>query len=237
MRSLGFLRDTVMTTSKKRAALISLALIFLLPPVGSFAKPRKRAGTKQSDIRAAQHRLGEMGFGGGQGALITFQKWEGLKVTGSLSRNDYEAIMNASAPLPRDDGYRHVEVDLDRQVLLLVDSEGAITKILPVSTGSGKRYKEKGMRGLAYTPRGRFRIYNSYQDGRNRLSDCFITRTTSAMVWNHGNPSVPHIPQSHGCIRIPMSSAVEMSKRLPVEHSAYLRLGIVCLRERVGRGR
>ncbi len=32
----------------------------------------------------------------------------------------------------------------------------------------------------------------------------------------HGNPSVPRSPQSHGCIRIPMSAAREMSNRLPV---------------------
>ena len=63
------------------------------------------------------------------------------------------------APRARDSGYRHVEVDLDRQVLLLTDDEGAVTKILPVSTGSNKRYNEKGIRGLAYTPTGRFRIY------------------------------------------------------------------------------
>jgi hypothetical protein len=217
MHSLGFLRGFVMTTSQKRAALFSLVLIFLLPPVGSLAKPRKRAALKQSDIRAAQHRLGEMGFGGGQMALITFQKWDGLKVSGTLTRNDYEAIMNASAPQPRDDGYRHVEVDLDRQVLLLVDSDGAIKKILPVSTGSGKRYKEKGMRGLAYTPRGRFRIYNKLSGWKKSpLGLLYYPNYFSDGLAIHGNPSVPHIPQSHGCVRIPMSSAAEMSKRLPV---------------------
>jgi len=43
-------------------------------------------------------------------------------------------------------------------VLLLVDDDGRIKKMLPVSSGSNKRYKEKGGSGLAYTPRGRFRI-------------------------------------------------------------------------------
>jgi hypothetical protein len=206
-----------MTTSKKWAASIGFVLIFLFPSVESFAKTRKREPLKQSNIRAAQRRLSEMGFGGGPTALITFQKWEGLKVTGSLTRNDYEAIMNASAPQPRDDGYRHVEVDLDRQVLLLVDGEGAIKKILPVSTGSGKRYKEKRMRGLAYTPRGRFRIYNKLSGWKKSpLGLLYYPNYFSDGLAIHGNPEVPHTPQSHGCVRIPMSSATEIYKRLPI---------------------
>ena len=32
----------------------------------------------------------------------------------------------------------------------------------------------------------------------------------------HGNSSVPDSPQSHGCIRIPNSAAIEMSRQLPV---------------------
>jgi hypothetical protein len=60
--------------------------------------------------------------------------------------------MSATAPAPKDGGYAHVEVDVDRQVLLLIDDGGAIKRMLPVSTGSNKHYKEKRMSGLAYTP-------------------------------------------------------------------------------------
>src|SRR5256714_15556150 len=105
---------------------------------------------KSAELRQAQARLVEMGYGIGHNAVVAFQKYEGRRVTGQLNREEVDAIMNASAPQPRDAGYKHVEVDLDRQILLLVDDDGAIKKILPVSTGSNKHYSEKGMIGLAY---------------------------------------------------------------------------------------
>ena len=44
-------------------------------------------------------------------------------------------------------------------MLLLTDEDGDVERVLPVSTGSDKHYSSNGMSGLAYTPRGRFRIY------------------------------------------------------------------------------
>ena len=172
---------------------------------------------KQGEIKEAEARLSEMGYGTGRAALIVFQKWEGRKVTGQLNRDEFDAIMSADAPRSRDSGYRHVEVDLDRQVLLLTDGEGAVTKILPVSTGSNRHYSEKGMSGLAYTPRGRFRIYSKLSGWRKSpLGLLYYPNYFSDGLAIHGNPSVPQSPQSHGCIRIPMSAAAEMSELLPV---------------------
>jgi hypothetical protein len=149
--------------------------------------------------------------------LTIFRKWEGRKLSGGLTRDDYEAIMTANAPQPRDTDYEHVEVDLDRQVLLLIGSDGAIIRMLPVSTGSGRRYNEKGMRGLAYTPRGRFKIYNKLAGWkRSPLGLLYYPNYFSDGLAIHGNPSVPHSPQSHGCIRIPMSAAREVSRRLQI---------------------
>jgi lipoprotein-anchoring transpeptidase ErfK/SrfK len=148
---------------------------------------------------------------------MLFRKWEGLKLTGALGRDEFDAIMNATAPQARDGGYRHVEVDLDRQVLLLIDDDGAIKRMLPVSTGSNKRYNEKGLRGLAYTPTGRFRIYAKIAGWRKSpLGLLYYPNYFSDGLAIHGNPSVPHSPQSHGCVRIPMSAAEAMSKALPV---------------------
>jgi hypothetical protein len=150
-------------------------------------------------------------------ALIVFQKWEGRKITGQLSRREFDAIMSAAAPQARDSGYRHVEVDLERQVLLLTDDDGAVIRMLPVSTGSNKRYDEKGMRGLAYTPTGRFRIYAKISGWRKSpLGLLYYPNYFSDGLAIHGNPSVPHSPQSHGCVRIPMEAAVEISRALPV---------------------
>ncbi|MFS8084984.1 MAG: L,D-transpeptidase, partial [Acidobacteriota bacterium] len=95
--------------------------------------------------------------------------------------------------------------------------DGAIKKALPVSTGSNKQYKAKGMSGLAYTPRGRFRIYAKIAGWRKSpLGLLYYPNYFSDGLAIHGNSSVPDSPQSHGCIRIPNSAAVEMSRQLPV---------------------
>jgi lipoprotein-anchoring transpeptidase ErfK/SrfK len=100
---------------------------------------------------------------------------------------------------------------------LLTDDEGAVQRILPVSTGSNKHYHEKTMSGLAYTPRGRFRIYAKMSGWRKSpLGLLYYPNYFSDGLAIHGNPSVPQSPQSHGCIRIPMSAAVEMSRQMPV---------------------
>jgi peptidoglycan hydrolase-like protein with peptidoglycan-binding domain len=182
---------------------------------------------KQAEMKEAEARLAEMGYGTGRvdgvidgvtrNALIAFQKWEGRKVTGQLNRDEFEAIMSASAPAPKDAGYKHVEVDLDRQVLLLIDGDGAVKQVLPVSTGSDKHYSQNGMSGRAYTPRGRFRIYAKLSGWKKSpLGLLYYPNYFSDGLAIHGNPSVPQDPQSHGCIRIPMSAAAEMSRVLPV---------------------
>lgn len=188
---------------------------------------RRQRPLTRAELRKAEARLAEMGYQPGRvdgviaddtrNALILFQKWERRKLTGQLNRKEFDAIMSASAPQARDSAYRHVEVDLDRQVLLLTDDDGGVTRILPVSTGSNKQYNEKGIRGLAYTPTGRFRIYAKISGWRKSpLGLLYYPSYFSDGLAIHGNPSVPDSPQSHGCVRIPMSAAVEISKALPV---------------------
>jgi len=73
------------------------------------------------------------------------------------------------------------------------------------------------MSGLAYTPRGRFRIENKIAGWRKSpLGLLYYPSYFSGGLAIHGNPSVPHDPQSHGCIRIPMSASVDVSRQLPM---------------------
>jgi lipoprotein-anchoring transpeptidase ErfK/SrfK len=205
-----------MSIATKLAALLLLT-IALFVPSSAFTKVKKGDGgpLKRSEIKEAEARLREMGYR--LQALTTFQKWEGRKVTGRLTRAEFNAIREATAPQAKDSGYKHVEVDLDRQVLLLIDDDGAVTTILPVSTGSGKHYKEKRMSGLAYTPRGRFKIYGKIAGWRKSpLGLLYYPNYFSDGLAIHGNPEVPHTPRSHGCVRIPMSAAKEMSEQLEI---------------------
>lgn len=207
-----------------------VAVLFITTPSFATAKNNKRKTTvavTRGEAKEAEARLAEMGYPTGKvdgvidsstrSGLILFQKWEGRRITGRLNRDDLDAIMNATAPAPKDGGYAHVEVDVDRQILLLIDDEGAIKRMLPVSTGSNKHYKEKSMSGLAYTPRGRFRIYAKLSGWRKSpLGLLYYPNYFSDGLAIHGNPEVPHTPQSHGCIRIPMSAAASVSQALPV---------------------
>jgi len=199
----------------------NLAIVFLLGLIlfssDTFAVSKRKQSANRpltrAELRKAEARLQEMGYE----TVTLFQKWEGLKETGRLTRHDFDAILNAEPPQPRDPGYAHVEVDVERQMLLVFDNEGTIRKMLPVSTGSNKNYDEKGIRGLAYTPRGRFRIYAKIDGWRKSpLGLLYYPNYFSDGLAIHGNPSVPRTPQSHGCVRIPMSAAAEMSKLLPV---------------------
>jgi hypothetical protein len=205
-----------MSIATKLAALLLLTIALFVPSAAN-TKVKKREGgpLKRSEIKEAETRLREMGYR--LQALTTFQKWEGRNVTGRLTRAEFNAIREATAPQARDAGYKHVEVDLDRQVLLLIDDDGAVTTILPVSTGSGKHYKEKRMSGLAYTPRGRFKIYGKIAGWRKSpLGLLYYPNYFSDGLAIHGNPEVPHTPRSHGCVRIPMSAAKEMSEQLEI---------------------
>src|ERR1041385_6948491 len=164
---------------KSKAVVLAIALLLLIATpstAGAKVKKRDTAPLTHAELKEAERRLSEMGYLTGRVdgtidrdtriGLITFQKWEGRKITAQLTRSEFDAIRDAQAPQAKDPGYKHVEVDLDRQVLLLTDNEGAVKMILPVSTGSGKHYKEKRMSGLAYTPRGRFRIYSKLSGWR-----------------------------------------------------------------------
>ena len=207
-----------MSITKTLATSLLLTIALFAPLTSSAAKGKGKkheCPLKRAELKEAETRLRQMGYR--EQALITFQKWEGRRVTGRLTRAEFNAIREATAPQPKDSGYKHVEVDLDRQVLLLIDDDGAVSMILPVSTGSGEHYKEKSMSGLAYTPRGRFKIYGKIAGWRKSpLGLLYYPNYFSDGLAIHGNPEVPHTPRSHGCIRIPMSVAKEVSKKLDV---------------------
>ena len=181
---------------------------------------------RRADVREAERRLAELGYWTGpvdgvldpatRSALIAFQKWEGRPVTGKLTLDDLEAIRTATPPKARDVGYAHVEVDIDRQVLLIVNDDNSV-RVLHTSTGSGKPFMDQGQMSVAYTPRGRFVVYDKtfgWEDGA--LGSVYYANYISGGVAIHGYLSVPTQPASHGCIRIPMFAAREVSKLTPV---------------------
>jgi N-acetylmuramoyl-L-alanine amidase len=146
-------------------------------------------------------------------ALIAFQKIEGRKRTGVLTREELEALRVAREPRSLETGYPHIEVDLHRQVLFAVDVAGVPLRILPISSGSGEFFTEGGETRQAITPTGRFKIYRKIDGWRKSpLGSLYYPNYFYYGVAIHGNPSVPSRPASHGCIRIPMFAAREFNE-------------------------
>ena len=205
-------------------ATICLLLISLFSMAS--AQQRKQVSVSRAEIKAAERQLADLGYwtgpvdgvldDGTRSALIAFQKWEGRAINGRLTREELEAMKTATAPGPRDGGYEHVEVDVERQVLMLVGEDGAI-RVLPVSTGNNKQFMDQGQMSVAYTPRGRFVVYDKTYGWENGdLGSVYYANYISGGVAIHGYLSVPTTPASHGCIRIPMFAAREVSRLLPV---------------------
>jgi len=204
------------------------AICLLLISLFSVASAQQRKGVSltRAEIKAAEQRLSALGYWAGavdglfdeatRSALIAFQKWEGRETTGRLTREELEAIRTGLPPKARDLGYAHVEVDVERQVLMLVNDEGAV-RVLPVSTGSDKPFTDQGQMSVAYTPRGRFVVYDKTYGWENGdLGSVYYANYISGGVAIHGYLTVPATPASHGCIRIPMFAAREVSRLLPV---------------------
>jgi N-acetylmuramoyl-L-alanine amidase len=201
--------------------------LLLIASIANAQEPKRRStALTRTDAKEAERRLAELGYWTGpidgrldegtRQALIAFQKWEGRAVTGKLTREELEAIRNGVPPKVRDLGYGHVEVDIDRQVLLIVDEQGSM-RILPVSTGSDKSFMDQGQMSVAYTPRGRFVVYDKTYGWENGdLGSVYYANYISGGVAIHGYLTVPTQPASHGCIRIPMFAAREVSRLMPV---------------------
>jgi lipoprotein-anchoring transpeptidase ErfK/SrfK len=135
----------------------------------------------------------------------------------SATRNLHGARAGTPPFAPRETEYAHVEVDLSRQRLSVVDGFGRVVKTLPVSSGSGKLFTCEGRTRRAITPRGRFIVDRKIAGWRKSpLGMLYYPIYINQGVAIHGSRSVPRRPASHGCIRIPMSAAKEFFDVTPI---------------------
>jgi lipoprotein-anchoring transpeptidase ErfK/SrfK len=129
---------------------------------------------------------------------VAFQGWEGLQRDGIVGPKTTPALPRARAPRPWGGLRRGLEIDLRRQVLLVV-SGGATLRAVHVCSGRS---------GYA-TPAGRFSVYR-----RERLawSAPYQVWMPYALYFHggqaiHGFSYVPAQPASHGCVRMPLVEA------------------------------
>ena len=151
-----------------------------------------------------------------QEALIAFQKLNGLPRDGKAGPEVIEALKNPVIPKPNQEHEGiHTEADLERQVMVVYHG-GEIVRILPISSGSGKRYKEpEGGYGLARTPIGGFEFYRHRAKGHlGKIWYPVYFHPSGYAV--HGYPDVPPHPASHGCLRIPIPDSKWFEKAVPL---------------------
>lgn len=223
-------------TSQIRASLMLAPAIILLFCALDYGTTGARAhGSSKPDSQElntqekleAEQRLWDIGYWAGpvdgkfdsdsRHALIAFQKVERRARTGKLTLDELNALRTATRPLPRHARYPHVEIDLDRQVLFLVDETGEVARILPVSTGNGEHYLDQGQIHRARTPTGTFKVLRKINGWRrSSLGLLYYPSYIFNGIAIHGSFSIPTRPASHGCIRVPLYAAKQLSSLLPV---------------------
>jgi hypothetical protein len=138
-------------------------------------------------------------------AVMAFQKYHGLTRDGVFRSGYWDLLDDPLVAPSRPSEPDRVEVDLSRQILILVRNH-AVTAVLPISTGNGELFhNQSGNLVRANTPRGDF----TFAWHVNGLRVSYLGE-----LWNpfyfyggyavHGSPSVPPYPASHGCIRVTM---------------------------------
>ncbi|HEU4477842.1 MAG TPA: L,D-transpeptidase family protein, partial [Pyrinomonadaceae bacterium] len=193
-----------------------LILLFAFPVVAKKVDSRIGVQTLGApEVFEAEALLSRLGYWAGpidgafdsrsRHALIAFQKVEGRKRTGRLTSKELAALRKASKPLPTQSGYPHIEIDLKRQVLFVVDSSGVISHILPVCSGNEQTYIDHGQVHRAHTPRGRFKITRKTSGFHlSSLGLLYYPNYIYEGIAIHGSWAMAVYPDSHGCIRIPM---------------------------------
>jgi lipoprotein-anchoring transpeptidase ErfK/SrfK len=92
---------------------------------------------------------------------------------------------------------RHIEADLSRQVIALVE-QGHVARIYPISSGKPS----------TPTIRGSFRVY-SKTPGTNAKGMVYAAYFVGGYA-THGYFSVPNFAASHGCLRVPLPDAISL---------------------------
>lgn len=217
-----------------KVVLLSGVLIFLGPAV-QVTMAQNHSGKKMQEplIHEAEKLLADLGYwiikiddkkdSSTYHAITAFQKVEGRRRTGILTQKELNAMRLASRPVGKYTGPAHIEIDVTRQIIFLVDESGIVTQVLPVSTGNDKKYFDKGIWQTAHTPRGDFKIMRQIAGVRRAsLGDLYHPNYFFGGWAIHGSMSVPFLPASHGCVRIPNFAAKDFSRLVWVGMNVFV---------------
>lgn len=181
-------------------------------PVGAVPKtnppkvnpPMLRVGATGPMVSSLQKKLGSLGYWVGtpsarydhataQG-VMALQKVAGLGRDGVAGPATWRALDRALAPKPRSTTGRVVEIDLSRQLLLLV-TNGKVKAVVNTSTGTA----------ATPTPRGSYRVIRQIDRWHTApLGKLYRPKYFFRGYAVHGvaDGSIPGRPASHGCARV-----------------------------------
>jgi hypothetical protein len=164
--------------------------------------PTLRAGDRGPDVLAMQQSLNAQGYWLGaldgvygpntSHAVMALQKAHGIARTGEFNPETRAALDRNIRPHPHSRSGHVVEVDLNRQIVLVADN-GWTSWIFNTSTGLVP----------GSTPAGWHRVYrqvngNDYGPYGSLYRPKYFIRGVAV----HGSPSVVAWPASHGCVRV-----------------------------------
>lgn len=176
-------------------------------------KPEKlKIGVKGAQVVALQTRLTELGYWNGkadgtfggltQQAIFALQKTAGLGRDGVVGPKTQKALDDGVRPAAKSTSGHLVEINLKRQLLMLVD-DGKVTTIFNTATGSNQHYEFEGNTYLADTPPGHFTVSRQIDGQRDGpLGPLWRPKYFNGGIAVHGAPNVPPYPASHGCARL-----------------------------------
>lgn len=161
-----------------------------------------RQGSSGPEVLALEQRLSDLGYwledidetfdALTHHAVVALQKSAGIDRDGVVGPVTRGAVDRGVRPVARTTSGHVIEVDLERQLLLVVD-DGAVTEVHDTSTG----------RRDGSTPIGTWTIGREIDGYRHApLGTLYRPKYFYRGVAIHGYPSVPARPASHGCVRV-----------------------------------
>ncbi len=132
-------------------------------------------------------------------AVVGFQGYSRLERNGVATALTVASLMRAERPQARHvDGAAHVEVDLDRQVMMLVHGSGVVTRLIHISSGI-----------TGNTPAGSFTVTRKERMSWSKPFKAWLPYASYFFEGfaMHEFPDVPEYAASHGCVRIPAGDA------------------------------
>jgi hypothetical protein len=183
-------------------------------------RPRARPGSRGRAVRALQRELAALGyatpvnghFGGSTArAVLAFRKVNGMSRTTGASRAIFKKLEKGAGAFrvryPK--AGKHVEFDWSHQVVVLANGARPV-RTLPASSGKPS----------TPTVFGHYRFY-SKTPGFNQKGMYYSNYFVGGYAI-HGYKDVPTFAASHGCIRIPIPSAISVYRWISIGDQIFV---------------